>query len=166
MIVGYLRVTEGTEPGHSSGLPAILYSIRDVWVEGGHVVRLLSAVPVYCRSRLILSQVMEAEDDRPIRPGDLVVITSAFDLGSVMEDVPPGLVLDVRMGIPSTGGPETEETEVCSILWRGFVDYWVDVEWLGRVVDGGDVVVRQSAGRHEDELESSKRAQGEDDQCQ
>lgn len=69
-----------------------------------------------------------------------------------MENCPPGLVLEVRLGVPSTGGPEKDETEVCSILWRGFVDRWVDVEWLGRVVDGGDVVVRQPSVRHEEEL--------------
>ena len=106
---------------------------------------------------------MNTDDERPIRPGDLVVITSAFDLGSVMEDVPPGLVIDVRMGIPSTGGPETEETEVCSILWRGFVDYWVDVEWLVRVVDGCRVVSGKSTVRHEHEFEDGKRGQGKDD---
>ena len=105
------------------------------------------------------------EDDRPIRPGDLVVITSCFEPGELVEDCPPGLVLEVRLGIPSTGDPHEQESEVCAILWRGFVDHWVDVEWLGRVVDGGRVWVRKSTVRHEYDLEEGKYAQthGDDD---
>jgi len=108
---------------------------------------------------------MESDDEnRMIRPGDLVVITSAFEPGEVM-DCPPGLVLEVRMGVPSTGGPSREETEVCAILWRGFVDHWVDVEWLARVVDGGHVWIRKSTVRHEEYLEKREHAQahGDDD---
>ena len=109
---------------------------------------------------------MESDDDRPIRPGDLVCILSCFEPGVLVEDCPPGLVLEVRMGVPSTGGPEREETEVCAILWRGFVDHWVDVEWLCLVVEDGDIVIRQSSARHEDELKGGKREQREDDQCE
>ncbi len=108
---------------------------------------------------------METGDNRPIRPGDLVRILSCFEPGVLVENCPPGLVLEVRLGVPTTGSPE-EETEVCSILWRGFVDRWVDVEWLGLVVDGGEVVVRYSSTGHKGELENGKRAQGEDDQCE
>ena len=72
-----------------------------------------------------------------------------------MENCPPGLVLEVRLGVPSTGSPE-KETEVCSILWRGFVDRWVDVEWLSRVVDGGRVDDRRTKTRNKDEFEDSK----------
>ena len=108
---------------------------------------------------------MESDDDRPIRPGDLVCILSCFEPGVLVEDCPPGLVLEVRMGVPSTGGPNKEETEVCAILWRGFVDHWVDVEWLARVVDGGHVWIRKSTVRHEEYLEKREHAQpdGNDD---
>ena len=46
---------------------------------------------------MILSLAMESDDEnRMIRPGDLVVITSAFEPGEVM-DCPPGLVLEGEM---------------------------------------------------------------------
>ena len=68
------------------------------------------------------------DDDIEINPGDLVIILSSAD--STPMDVPPGLVLEVRRGKPSTGGPDEEVKQVCSLLWRGFVDKWVDLEWL------------------------------------
>ena len=42
-------------------------------------------------------------------------------------------------------------------------DYWVDYEWLVRVVVGGRVVNGKSTVRHEHEFEDGKRGQGKDD---
>jgi hypothetical protein len=67
-------------------------------------------------------------DDTTIVPGDLVVILSSTDATPM--DVPPGLVLKVAHGKPTTGYPDASETRICSILWRGFVDKWVSAEWL------------------------------------
>ena len=108
---------------------------------------------------------MEA-DDRPIRPGDLVYILSCFEPGAFVKNCPPGLVIEVRVGVPSTGGQESEETDVCAILWRGFVDRWVDVEWLCRVIDGGDIVVHRTSICSEDEFEDDKCTQSEDDESE
>ena len=68
------------------------------------------------------------DNDTEIIPGDLVVILSSAD--STPMDVPPGLVLEVRHGRPSTGSPDEKKTQVCSLLWKGFIDRWVDLKWL------------------------------------
>jgi hypothetical protein len=108
---------------------------------------------------------MEA-DDRPIRPGDLVHILSCFEPGTLVKNCPPGLVIEVRVGVPSTGGQESEETDVCAILWRGVVDRWVDVEWLCRVIDGGYIITRRYSVYDENEFEDGKCAQSEDDESE
>jgi len=68
-------------------------------------------------------------DDTEIIPGDLVILLSSFD-AKPMTNIPPGLVLEVKHGKPSTGAPHEDETYVCSVLWQGFVDKWVSIEWL------------------------------------
>ena len=128
------------------------------------VVDASGAFSVLCCIRMILILAMGSDDDdRPIRPGDLVVITSCFEPGELIPDCPPGLVVEVQLGIPSTGDLEQDETLVCAILWRGFVDRWVDVEWLGRVVDDGRVWVRRPGGGKEDHLEETMKEDPADD---
>jgi len=85
----------------------------------------------------IFSVGMDSDDEnRPIEKGDLVVIISTGDRMPV-PDCPPGLVVCVKRGIPSTGYEHEPESLVCEILWRGFIDGWCDIEWLVRVLDDG-----------------------------
>jgi hypothetical protein len=68
--------------------------------------------------------------DKPsIIPGDLVIILGSCSDDPV-PDCPPGLVLEISYGQPNTGHPGENETMICSILWRGFIDKWVSIEWL------------------------------------
>ncbi len=73
-------------------------------------------------------------NDKEIIPGDLVILLSSFD--STPMNVPPGLVLEVKHGRPSTGYPHDPKTQVCSILWQGFIDKWVAIEWLQLISKG------------------------------
>jgi len=96
----------------------------------GVSVSIFSAILVLCCTRLILTiDVENGEDEYLLRPGDLVALISSFD-GRQMDECPPGLVLEVAHGQPSTGYIDEPETMVCSILWRGFIDEWVSSEWL------------------------------------
>lgn len=70
-------------------------------------------------------------NDKKIRKGDLVLVTSAVN-GNVLNEFGVGLVIEMSYSTPFGPGYAMPK-ETCTLLWRGIIEKNIDLEWIKKL---------------------------------